>query len=95
LVRTITSVRNQTFKYFEYIIIDGGSFYSDGTLNNVNSNRDTVIAVPKDLILSTISALKENKIKFKKLNSVPQPYHSPLMLDSNIIFNEKIKNHKF
>jgi glycosyltransferase involved in cell wall biosynthesis len=41
-VRTITSVRNQTFKYFEYIIIDGGSFSSDGTLNNVNSNRDII-----------------------------------------------------
>ncbi len=48
MVRTITSVRNQTFKYFEYIFIDGGSFYSDGTLNNVNSNRDIInLVVPE------------------------------------------------
>ena len=36
ILKTINSVNNQTFKEFEYIIIDGGS--SDSTLEIIKKN---------------------------------------------------------
>jgi glycosyltransferase involved in cell wall biosynthesis len=40
IVRTLESVKSQTYKNIEYIVIDGGS--TDATLSSVNEYRDTV-----------------------------------------------------
>ena len=40
LARTIDSIRNQTFRDVEYIVIDGGS--TDSTLSIINDNTDII-----------------------------------------------------
>jgi glycosyltransferase len=40
LARTIDSIRNQTFRAVEYIVIDGGS--TDSTLSIINDNKDII-----------------------------------------------------
>ena len=40
LIETIKCLRNQKFKHFEYIVIDGGS--SDGTIKVINENLDII-----------------------------------------------------
>ena len=40
LIETINSLRQQNFKNFEYIIIDGGS--TDGTKEIINKNLDLI-----------------------------------------------------
>jgi glycosyltransferase involved in cell wall biosynthesis len=40
LARTIDSIRNQTFRDVEYIVIDGGS--TDSTLSIINDNKDII-----------------------------------------------------
>ena len=40
LIETINNLRNQKFKDFEYIVIDGGS--KDGTLEVINNNLDII-----------------------------------------------------
>ena len=46
ILKTIDSINNQTYKEFEYIIIDGGS--SDGTLDLIKTNlKKNIFYCPK------------------------------------------------
>lgn len=52
------------------------------SISNINSPKQTVIAVTLSDINLISKRLEEQQIKFKILTNVPQPYHSPLMVDT-------------
>ncbi len=55
--------------------LEEGSYY----ISNVNSFNQTVISVDNENIQRVVKALEGSDIKYFVLQSVPQPYHSPLM----------------
>ncbi|MBF0395468.1 MAG: SDR family NAD(P)-dependent oxidoreductase [Desulfobacterales bacterium] len=48
-------------------------------ISNLNSPNQTVISTTKNEVRSIKKSLSRQKIEFKVLNLVPQPYHSPLL----------------
>jgi len=66
LERTIKSLKNQTFKNFEYIIIDGKS--SDGTTSIINNNRNIIdfflIKKDKNMWEAINTGIKHSKGKY-------------------------------
>ena len=73
---TLTSVRSQTFKDFEYIVIDGKS--DDGTLEILNENSDIIDILRSEKDKSVYDALNK-AIAYAKGNfglNVDEEMHS-------------------
>ena len=68
-----------------------GKYY----LSNINSDKQVVLSVSSAELKKLEYFLSKNKLKYKVLENVPQPYHSPLMYGSREKFKKYLKNRKF
>ncbi|MFZ2187397.1 MAG: SDR family NAD(P)-dependent oxidoreductase [Candidatus Moraniibacteriota bacterium] len=64
-------------------------------ISNINSPRQTVIAVAKDAVAAVAQIFESKKIKHKVLYNVPQPYHSPYLEGSKKKIKKYLKTKQF
>lgn len=63
-------------------------------VSNLNSHEQTVVSVSPNIVSDIEKILKENKIAYKILADVPQPYHSPYLNDVKKRVEEYIRSKK-
>lgn len=68
---------------------------NDYYISNINSPQQTVISAPKNSIAEIAQILESEKIKYKILYNIPQPYHSPYLKDVKNKIEQLLLNKKF
>lgn len=67
----------------------------DYYISNINSPKQTVIAASKNSVDEIARIFEAEKIKCKILYNVPQPYHSPYLLEVRKKIEKHLKTRKF
>lgn len=68
---------------------------NDYYISNINSPQQTVISVPKNSVAGIAQILESEKIKYKILYNIPQPYHSPYLKDTKNKIEQLLLSKKF